>query len=75
MKTKAGNGYKLVVDGNWFFVSGQSMLDMIENKRNSCRFTPSADIEKNGNNSEMKKQYPQTPGYRSSNYSSPQEVI
>ncbi len=36
--TKAGNGYKVVVDGKWFYTSKRQVLDLVSNKAKACTF-------------------------------------
>jgi hypothetical protein len=37
--TKAGNGFKVVVDGTWFYTSKASLLDMVNGKNKACAFS------------------------------------
>ena len=37
--TKAGRGYKVVVDGVWFYTSKDSLLDMVSGKAKACTFS------------------------------------
>jgi hypothetical protein len=37
--TKAGNGYKVVVDGTWFYTSKGSLLNMVNGKAKACTFS------------------------------------
>ena len=37
-KTKAGNGFKIVIDGKWFYVNQKYLLEVVEDKRKSCVF-------------------------------------
>jgi hypothetical protein len=37
--TKAGRGYKVVVDGVWFYTSKSSLLEMVEGKTRACTFS------------------------------------
>jgi len=37
--TKAGNGYKVVVDGVWFYTSKASLRDMVNGKSRACTFS------------------------------------
>lgn len=43
--TKAGNGYKVVVDGTWFYTSKGSLLDMVNGKSKACTFSTIRDDE------------------------------
>ena len=36
--TKAGNGYKVVVNGVWFYASKQQVLDLIKGKQKAATF-------------------------------------
>ena len=36
--TKAGFGYKVVVDGVWFYTAKASLLDLINGKAKACTF-------------------------------------
>lgn len=40
MKTKAGKGFKLVVDGKWVYTSRVEFFKMLSNKANACIFRP-----------------------------------
>lgn len=37
-KTKAGNGFKIAVDGNWLYVSKKSLLKVLDDEFSSCQF-------------------------------------
>ena len=37
--TKAGNGFKVVVNGTWFYTSKTSLLEMINGKAKACTFS------------------------------------
>jgi len=37
--TKAGNGYKVVVDGVWFYTSKASLIDVVNGKAKACTFS------------------------------------
>ena len=43
--TKAGNGFKVVVDGTWFYTSKASVLDMVNGKSKACTFSTIKDDE------------------------------
>jgi hypothetical protein len=43
--TKAGNGYKVVVDGTWLYTSKASLLDMVNGKSKACTFSTIKDDE------------------------------
>jgi len=43
--TKAGNGFKVVVDGTWFYTSKASLLDMVNGKSKACTFSTIKDDE------------------------------
>ena len=43
--TKAGNGFKVVVDGTWFYTSKSSLLDMVNGKNRACTFSTIKDEE------------------------------
>jgi hypothetical protein len=43
--TKAGNGYKVVVDGTWFYASKLQVLDLINGKQKACTFHTIKDEE------------------------------
>jgi hypothetical protein len=36
--TKAGNGFKVVVNGVWFYASRKQVLDMVRRKQKACTF-------------------------------------
>jgi hypothetical protein len=36
--TKAGNGFKVVVRGVWFYASKRQVLDLINQKQKACTF-------------------------------------
>jgi hypothetical protein len=36
--TKAGNGYKVVVKGVWFYASKQQVLDLVNGQQRACTF-------------------------------------
>ena len=37
--TKAGRGFKVVVDGKWFYTSKASLLDLVQGKSKACTFS------------------------------------
>lgn len=37
--TKAGRGFKVVVDGLWFYASKTSLLDVVNGKSRACTFS------------------------------------
>ena len=37
--TKAGRGFKVVVDGVWFYTSKVSLLDLVNGKSKACTFS------------------------------------
>ena len=37
-KTKAGKGFKVVVDGQWFYTSNMEFFGMINGDLNACQF-------------------------------------
>jgi len=37
-KTNAGFGYKIVVDGTWFYVNRKYLQEVLNNERKSCVF-------------------------------------
>ena len=37
--TKAGRGFKVVVDGVWFYTSKASLLDVVNGKAKACTFS------------------------------------
>ena len=37
-RTKAGNGFKVVFNGVWFYASKQRVLDLIQGRRKACSF-------------------------------------
>lgn len=37
--TKAGRGFKVVVDGRWFYTSKASLLDVVNGKAKACTFS------------------------------------
>ena len=43
--TKAGNGYKVVVNGTWFYTSKASLIDMVNGKSKACTFSTIKDDE------------------------------
>jgi hypothetical protein len=44
-KTKAGKGFKLVVNGKWYYVSNTKLLDVMNNKALSCVFNTIDKVE------------------------------
>ncbi len=44
-KTKAGKGFKLFVNNRWLFVSKEYLLEVIEGRATSCRFSEIEDKE------------------------------
>ena len=46
--TKAGNGYKVVVDGVWFYTSKASLRDMVNGKSRACTFSTMKDRADSG---------------------------
>jgi hypothetical protein len=38
MRTKAGRGFKLVVDDKWFYASAAKLQAMLDGERSSCNF-------------------------------------
>ena len=38
-KTKAGNGFKIVVNDKWLVVNKQDLLEVIDDDAPSCQFT------------------------------------
>lgn len=43
--TKAGNGYRVVVDGTWFYTSKASLQDVVSGKAKACTFSTIKDEE------------------------------
>ena len=43
--TKAGRGFKVVVDGKWFYTSKQDVLDMVNGEAKACTFSTIIDGE------------------------------
>jgi hypothetical protein len=43
--TKAGHGFKVVVDGTWFYASKVQVLDLINGKQKACTFHTIKDEE------------------------------
>jgi len=43
--TKAGNGFKVVVDGTWFYTSKASLQDVVSGKAKACTFSTIKDEE------------------------------
>jgi len=43
--TKAGNGYKVVVNGVWFYASKRQVLEMIDGRQKACTFHTIKDEE------------------------------
>ena len=37
-KTKAGKGYKIVINGVWYLTSLKEFYEFIANESNSCKF-------------------------------------
>ena len=37
-KTKAGKGFKIVVDGEWFYTSLHELYKVLQDKTNACQF-------------------------------------
>jgi hypothetical protein len=37
-RTKAGNGFKVVVNGVWFYASKQQVLNLIHGAQRACTF-------------------------------------
>ena len=46
-KTKAGKGFKIVVDGQWFYTSLFELYKVLQDKAQACRFRS---IENNNGN-------------------------
>ncbi len=38
MRTKAGKGFKLVVEDKWFYTSATKLQEMLDGERSSCNF-------------------------------------
>ena len=38
LKTKAGKGLKIVIDGKWYYTSIGEMMKMLSNKAHACKF-------------------------------------
>lgn len=38
LPTKAGNGFKVAVNGVWYYTSRQQVLDMVDGKQKACTF-------------------------------------
>lgn len=38
LRTKAGNGFKVAVNGVWFYTSKAQVMDMIEGRSKACTF-------------------------------------
>lgn len=45
--TKAGRGYKVVVDGTWFYTSTQELSRMLRGESNACKFRTIDEIQQN----------------------------
>ena len=45
MKTKAGNGLKLRVDGVWLFTSIKNVEELLSGSRKGCSFEPISSSE------------------------------
>ena len=41
--TKAGRGFKVVVEGKWFYTSKASLLDVVNGKAKACTFSTITD--------------------------------
>ena len=37
-RTKAGKGFKIVVDGEWFYTSLHELYKVLQDKTNACQF-------------------------------------
>jgi len=37
-KTKAGKGFKIVINGKWFYTSKAELFNVLNNKTTGCRF-------------------------------------
>ena len=44
--TKAGNGYKVVVDGVWYYTSKTELGKMLSQKTNAAKFRTIEDIQR-----------------------------
>ena len=44
-ETKAGKGYKIVVDGQWLYASKASLLAVVDGRKRSCLFREITDDE------------------------------
>ena len=38
LRTKAGNGFKVAVNGVWFYTSKDNVMDMIQGRAKACTF-------------------------------------
>lgn len=43
--TKAGRGFKVVVNGKWYYASKASVIDLVNNKAKACTFSTIKDDE------------------------------
>jgi formylmethanofuran dehydrogenase subunit E len=50
MQTKNGKGYKIVVNGNWFYTSTKEMADFANNKSKAVNFRSVQEIKDRANN-------------------------
>ena len=39
LATKAGHGYKVIHDGEWFYARKDAVLDVVNQKQTACTFT------------------------------------
>lgn len=44
-KTKAGNGFKIAIDGKWLYASTENLLKVLADKAKSCQFSEIEDKE------------------------------
>jgi len=47
-KTKAGNGFKIVIDNKWLYASKKALLGVIDDESTSCQFRTMDDSSVDG---------------------------
>ena len=43
--TKAGHGYKIVVNGVWYYASRRQVLELVNGQQRACSFHTITDVE------------------------------
>ena len=49
-ETKAGKGFKIVVNGKWLYVAKRKLFDLIDGRSKACTFTSMPDTENHDEN-------------------------